>query len=81
MVSKNWDDESDGCEDGICDCDGIVDESEDYSVDERPNGDHTNKPKFYKCPDFPNCHVVTPFGINIVEPADMDHYLLYHDKK
>jgi|FLOH01.1.fsa_nt_gi hypothetical protein len=84
MVNKNWDDEEDedecGCGDDTCDTtsndvtsNGIY----EFTVDDL--GDDKTDKIFYKCPDFPNCSVVTPFAIRLSSPADMAHYMKYHD--
>ena len=57
------------------DCDSC--ESYDFTVEPRDIG--VPSPVYFKCPDFPNCPVCTPFMIRISTPDDMDHFTKYHE--
>ncbi len=75
MVFEFKDDEKCNCGDDDC-------ESYDFTVEgttaeERNRGEPD--PVYYKCPDFPNCPVVTPFMIRLSTPKDMEHFMKYHE--
>ncbi len=60
-----------------CDCGDEICESFDFTVEDRNVGEPS--PVFYKCPDFPNCSVCTPFMIRLSTPDDMEHFMKYHE--
>ncbi len=62
-----------------CDCeDGDDCESYDFTVEAR-NTSGADRPVYYKCPEFPNCKVCTPFMIRLNTPDDMEHFMKYHE--